>query len=126
LTYLDMVISGWYLLKVISILYNVFLYFKLWFSETLRLHPPLQTFTRICSYPTTLNANGKPIRVDIGTPIAIPVYSIHTDEKHYPKPLEFNPENFNKENVERRHKFTFLGWGEGPRICIGTEITYSC
>lgn len=101
---------------------NSLTYLDMVISETLRLHPPLPTFTRICTYPTTLKVNGKAIRVDIGTPIAIPVYSIHTDEKHYPQPLEFNPENFDKENVEKRHKFTFLGWGEGPRICIGVRV----
>ena len=128
LSYLDMVISGKFTCSVNFLLFlNCFklkLLFFL-FLETLRLHPPLQTFTRICTYPTTLNARGKMIRVDEGIPVAIPVYSVHRDEKNFQEPLEFIPERFNENESKLRHKFTFLGWGEGPRICTGNNCSTS-
>lgn len=44
------------------------------------------------------------------------------DPKYYPNPEEFQPERFNDEEQRKRHKGTFLGFGEGPRICPGSRF----
>jgi len=36
--------------------------------------------------------------------------------------LEFNPENFSKEAKAKRHPYTFLPFGQGPRSCIGMRF----
>ena len=44
------------------------------------------------------------------------------DPKFYPNPDEFIPERFSAEEQRKRHKATFLGFGEGPRICLGIRF----
>lgn len=50
------------------------------------------------------------------------VYSTFRDPKYYPNPNEFIPERFSPEEQRTRHKGTFLGFGEGPRMCIGMRF----
>ena len=38
---------------------------------------------------------------------------IMMDERHYPNPTEFNPENFSAENREKRSPYAFLIFGHG-------------
>lgn len=44
------------------------------------------------------------------------------DSKYYPEPEQFKPERFNDEEQRNRHKGTYLGFGEGPRICLGQRF----
>lgn len=41
------------------------------------------------------------------------------DPEFYENPEEFNPENFGSEKVESRPGYSYLAFGEGPRLCIG-------
>lgn len=41
------------------------------------------------------------------------------DPNHYPDPTEFRPERFNEEAQRNRRPGTYLGFGEGPRVCLG-------
>jgi cytochrome P450 len=49
----------------------------------------------------------------------IPVYALHHDPKYYPEPERFDPERFNEDEKANRHRYVYLPFGEGPRICIG-------
>lgn len=44
---------------------------------------------------------------------------LHYDAEYYPEPEMFIPERFTDEEKQRRLPFTYLPFGEGPRICIG-------
>ncbi len=44
------------------------------------------------------------------------------DEKYFPNPEKFNPDNFSPENKAKRHPYAFLGFGIGPRSCIGMRL----
>ncbi|XP_070505838.1 probable cytochrome P450 6a14 [Chironomus tepperi] len=57
-----------------------------------------------------------------GTLIQFPVFAIHHDPDIYPEPDRWDPDRFSTENVESRHKFAFLAFGEGPRMCIGRRL----
>ena len=52
----------------------------------------------------------------------IPASGIHRDGKYYPNPNQFNPENFSKEAKQSRSPYAFLGFGQGPRACIGMRF----
>jgi cytochrome P450 family 6 len=72
---------------------------------------------RVCAKSTKLR--GTDLTVEKGTKVLIPVMGLHHDPKYYPDPERFDPERFSEEEKRRRPKFTYLPFGEGPRICIG-------
>lgn len=57
--------------------------------------------------------------LNVGQLVAISVHGIHHDEKYYPNPDEFDPERFTPENIAARPSFTYIPFGDGPRMCIG-------
>lgn len=65
---------------------------------------------------------GTNIRISKGTDVGIPTFALHTDPDFYPNPDTFDPERFNEKNKKARTPFTWLPFGEGPRICIGKII----
>nr|AGI03845.1 cytochrome P450 6BQ9 [Tribolium castaneum] len=89
-------------------------------NETLRKYPPLPIIPRVCNKDYTIpNTSTKLSR---GTSVAIPVLAIHTDPEYYPNPEKFDPEHFSEENIKSRPGFTWLPFGDGPRICIGMRF----
>lgn len=56
-----------------------------------------------------------------GTTIMIPVYAIHHDPTYYPDPYKFDPERFTDNKINTKNNYTFMPFGEGPRMCIGEE-----
>ncbi|KAF5289835.1 hypothetical protein FQR65_LT11721 [Abscondita terminalis] len=96
------------------------------FNETARLHPPAPFLSRRCtkSYQLpSVNGNSKEVFVDPGTPIIIPTYCLHYDQKYFPNPEKFDPERFSSDsNIT---KYTFFPFGDGPRMCIGQKYATS-
>lgn len=62
------------------------------------------------------------ITLEKGTMVAIPVKAIHYDPEIYENPQQFQPERFAPEEVHKRHAQSFLGFGDGPRNCIGLRF----
>lgn len=58
---------------------------------------------------------GTKLRIEKGTLVEIPVFSLHHDSEYFPDPEKFDPERFSPENVKSQVPFTFLPFGEGPR-----------
>lgn len=65
---------------------------------------------------------GESLVIEKNQKIMIPMYSIHHDSKYYPNPDNFDPERFTREEKEKRPHGTFLPFGDGPRLCLGTFI----
>lgn len=55
-------------------------------------------------------------------PVLIPCGAMHRDEKLYPNPDVFNPDNFLPERVKERDSVEWLPFGDGPRNCIGMRF----
>nr|CAD7462715.1 unnamed protein product [Timema tahoe] len=89
-------------------------------DETLRKYPPVGYLTRFCT--KAYRIPGTNVRIDKETIVIIPLYAIHHDPKYYPEPEKFDPERFSEDNIKSRPNFTYLPFGEGPRICIGRRF----
>ncbi|CAH2005624.1 unnamed protein product [Acanthoscelides obtectus] len=89
-------------------------------NETLRKHPPVPGTPRICT--KRYQIPGTDIFIEEGTRVNIPIHAIQRDPEYYPDPEKFDPERFNEENKSKRRPYTFMPFGEGPRICIGARF----
>ncbi|XP_050525046.1 cytochrome P450 4C1-like isoform X2 [Daktulosphaira vitifoliae] len=94
-----------------------FVYLEQCIKETIRLYPIFPIILRRVQEDTKITNHIIPK----GTTIAISSIGTHRLPEFYPKPWEFNPENFNPENVAKRHKYSFTGFSGGPRNCIGMK-----
>jgi cytochrome P450 len=84
-------------------------------EEAMRLYPPAPFLGReaveadeLCGYP-----------VKAGTQILVSPWIIHRHEKLWEEPDLFDPERFAPGNRDAIHRFAYLPFGAGPRICIG-------
>ena len=86
-------------------------------AETLRKYPPIPMLVRECTMDYVIP--GSQIVVEKSTVVQVPVMGLHHDPRYYARPEVFDPDRFSDENKETRSKYTYLPFGEGPRICIG-------
>ncbi|XP_069702400.1 probable cytochrome P450 6a14 [Periplaneta americana] len=89
-------------------------------NETLRKYPPAQTLTR--ERTKTTKIRGTNAVMEKGMQIMISIMGLHHDPKYYPDPEKFDPERFSEEEKSKRPHFSYLPFGEGPRICIGMRF----
>ncbi|XP_055852162.1 probable cytochrome P450 28d1 [Episyrphus balteatus] len=94
--------------------------------ESIRIIPPLLFGTKLCTQPCEfVNKNSNRLQLKYHENVIIPFYALHHDEQYYPQPSEFIPERFNPENggVKKfRDMGVFLGFSDGPRICLGMKF----
>ncbi|CAD6240106.1 GSCOCT00002505001.2-RA-CDS [Cotesia congregata] len=95
------------------------------FRETMRLFSPVGRFSKICSKAITLQGpDGLSCALKPGDEVLISVSGIHRDPEIWENPDEFNPDRFAKDSPEKKRKFAFLAFGEGPRICPGMRMGF--
>lgn len=70
----------------------------------------------------TKDCTVKGLKIPKGTTVIIPVYSLHRDPEFFPDPEKFDPERFSAKAKESRDPFTFIGFGNGPRNCVGMRF----
>jgi len=84
-------------------------------EEALRLYPPAGFLTRTALEADTLAGR----HVAAGATVILPTYALHRHRLLWDDPDGFDPDNFAPDAVARRHRYAFLPFGGGPRICIG-------
>jgi cytochrome P450 len=90
-------------------------YTRMVIEEAMRLYPPAHTLSR-----TAINTDevlGQ--RVPAGATILIVPWLIHRRRSIWKDPDRFVPERFAPEQTATRHRFSYIPFGAGPRICIG-------
>jgi len=86
--------------------------------ESLRLYSPLAN-----QNPRTTMESVEIVGYQIpkGATIIMNLHAIHVSESEWENPMLFDPDRFNKGN--RGNKYSFLPFGNGPRICSGREFS---
>ena len=94
------------------------LYTKQVIFEAMRLYPPAALLVRRAAEQVSLG----PVSVPPGGSIHIPVYAMHRHRRLWTDPESFDPSRFEAATVKQRHRYAFLPFGAGPRICIGMGL----
>ncbi|KAI4471433.1 cytochrome p450 [Holotrichia oblita] len=85
-------------------------------DESLRKYPPVPFLNRKCGKDYKVPETD--LILEKGTSVMISVTGLQMDPDHFPNPEKFDPERFSKENKSKIIPFTFLPFGDGPRVCI--------
>ncbi|XP_075558811.1 cytochrome P450 3A6-like isoform X4 [Dermacentor variabilis] len=88
-------------------------------SETMRLYPPIITFTSRCADEDY--HYGKFV-IKEGTSVLVPTYQLHHDPQYWNEPEKFDPERFSPENKRFINPTAYQPFGLGPRICLGQRL----
>ncbi|XP_043483199.1 probable cytochrome P450 6a13 [Leptopilina heterotoma] len=92
-------------------------------NESQRMNHLLGITMKICTKRTKLEGtDGLSCVIEPGQKVAVSIYGLQMDPKYWNEPEIFDPERFNNDEKNTRHKFTFLPFGEGPRMCVGMRI----
>ncbi|MCW5719013.1 MAG: cytochrome P450 [Bauldia sp.] len=84
-------------------------------SEALRLYPAAPALLRQPVEPVEIGG----VKARPGTQIFIPIYAVHRHKALWDNPDGFDPDRFAPEAGKMRHRYQYLPFGGGPRICIG-------
>ena len=92
-------------------------------QETLRKWPSFRGVARHCNKDYVLKdeESGKTYKVNKGVDVIIPFGAMQMDPKYFPEPEKFDPYRFSDENKSKIVSGSFLPFGMGPRICIGSR-----
>lgn len=92
--------------------------------ETLRKWPQLPFIDRVCNKAIDLEdtETGKIVKLKPGHQIQVSALGIHRDAKYFHDPMKFDPERFSDENKHSIPANAFMGFGIGPRMCIGNRF----
>jgi cytochrome P450 len=90
------------------------------FREALRLYPPVYVFGRDVHADVTLGGYHLPRP----TNVLVSPYALHRRAAIWPDPERFDPDRFLPAAEAARHRYAYLPFGAGPRVCIGRDFAY--
>jgi cytochrome P450 len=93
-------------------------YARMVIQEAMRLYPPLWGLARETLGPDRVGGYDVPA----GRIVSLSPYVTHRHPDFWDDPERFDPERFTPERIAARHKFAYLPFGGGPRLCIGNEF----
>ncbi len=93
-------------------------YARMVLEETMRLYPPVWGISRQAIGDDTIG--GYHIRAN--APVSMSPFVTHRHPEFWDDPERFDPERFTPERVAARHRFAYLPFSGGPRLCIGNEF----
>src|SRR5215472_10300958 len=94
-------------------------YTKMVIEEAMRLYPPAPGLSNRVALADDEIAG---VKIPKGANIGIIPWLIHRHRTLWDKPERFDPERFSPERSQGRHRFAYLPFGGGPRVCIGMAL----
>lgn len=88
------------------------------FMEALRMYPPVPVYERQAMEPITLGGH----RVAAGTYVGVFPWALHHRPEIFPEPERFDPDRFAEAPMRARHRYAWIPFGAGARICIGNHF----
>jgi cytochrome P450 len=93
-------------------------YSRMVIEEAMRLYPPAHTISRTALGPDRIGG----VAIPAGAVITISPHTTHRNPTLWPDPGRFDPERFAPARSADRHRFAYLPFGGGPRVCIGNSF----
>jgi cytochrome P450 len=93
-------------------------YSRMILLETLRLRPSAWLLPRTAIEDDRIDGYSIPA----GATVVAMIYTGHYHPDEWPDPEVFDPERFQPDKSEKRHKFAFMAFGAGQRMCIGKDF----
>jgi cytochrome P450 len=87
-------------------------------EEAMRLYPPVGLLARNVLERDIL-VGREVLPNDI---VFLAIYALHRHEMWWDRPNAFDPDNFAPEAVRDRHRYLYLPFGAGPRVCVGANF----
>ncbi|MDX3977843.1 cytochrome P450 [Shinella sp.] len=93
------------------------------FEEAIRLYPPAPSINReAIADDVWISPAGERVEIPKDVTILVMPWTLHRHSLLWQKPRAFMPERFLPENRDGIHRFQYLPFGAGPRICIGATF----
>ncbi len=87
-------------------------------DEALRLYPPAPRIERQAAADDQIG----PLNVKKGDLVAVWPWILHRHKALWDDPDAFDPERFAPEARAAQHRFQYIPFGAGPRVCIGAQF----
>lgn len=94
-------------------------YARMVLQESMRLRPPAWFVPRTAVEDDEIDGYAIPA----GTEVLSLTYIYHRHPAEWPDPERFDPERFAPERSNDRHKFAWVPFGAGQRMCIGRDFS---
>lgn len=88
------------------------------FQEALRYFSPVWVIPRTAVVDDVIDGH----HIPKGSTVTIPVNAVHHDERWWDDPKAFDPSRFLPGATADRHRFCYLPFGAGQRVCIGMSF----
>jgi cytochrome P450 len=93
-------------------------YTRMVIDEVLRLYPPVWALPRTVAQDDVLRGYS----IAKGTTVLFGIHFVHRHPDFWDAPGEFRPERFTPEQVKERHRYAYIPFSAGPRVCIGKRF----
>lgn len=93
-------------------------YTEMVIKESMRWMPPVSGVGRQAIEDVQIGE----YNIDAGTSFILNFYSVHHDERYWDNPSEFRPERFSESESADRHRYAYLPFGGGARVCVGNSF----
>jgi enediyne biosynthesis protein E7 len=87
-------------------------------QEAMRLYPPVWALTRRAVAADSVGG----YRVPAGADVMVSPYTLHRHPSFWPDPERFDPERFDRAHTGTVHRYAYIPFGAGPRVCVGSNL----